>query len=90
MTSVSIEGCGVVGVMGEYAVAVIIYTTLYEKSNTDASGNSTFNYTKNNRTSYQIVTIEKIVPNIADTDILLLIIGNPTIYISALCLSMVD
>ena len=43
-----------------------------------------------NRTSYQTVTIGSIVPNIVDTDILLLIIANLTIYISVMWLSMVE
>ena len=61
-----------------------------EKSNTDASGNSTSNNTTNNRTSDQIVTIGSIVPKIVDTDILLLIIANLTIYISVMCVFMVE
>ena len=90
MTSVLIEECGDVGVMVGYAVAVKIYTTLYEKINTDAIGNSNSNYTKNNRTSYPIVIIEKIVPNIVDTDIILLISADRTINISVLCLAMIE
>ena len=61
-----------------------------KNNNTDASGNSTSNSTTNNRTSHQTVTIGSIVPNIVDTDILLLIIANLTIYISVMFLSMVE
>ena len=78
--------------MGGFTVTVRIYTTLYGKNNnnnTDVSGNSTSNNTTNNRTSHQTVTIGSIVPNIVDTDILLLIIANLTIYIVVLCLTMV-
>ena len=90
MTAVAIEGCDVVGVMGGYdGSSYNIYNT-DEKSNIDASGNSTSKYTKNNRTSYQIVTIGYIVSNIANTDMVLLNISNLTIYISVLCLSMVE
>ena len=74
-------------------MTVRIYTTLYGKknnNNTDVSGNSTSNNTANNRTSHQTVTIGSIVPNRVDTDILLLIIANLTIYISVMCLSMVE
>ena len=60
------------------------------KRNTDASGNSTSKYTKNNRTSYQIVTIGWIVPKIVDTDIILLISADRTINISVLCLAMIE
>ena len=60
MTSVSIEGCGGVGVMGVYDVAVKIYRQhCMKKRKTDVIGNSTFNHTTNNRTSYPIVAIEK-------------------------------
>ena len=72
-------------------MAVTIHITLYGKNNnTDASGNSTSTNTTNNRTFHQTVTIGAIVPNIVDTDILLLIIANLTIYISVLWLSMVE
>ena len=60
------------------------------KRNTDASGNSTSNNTTNNRTSDQTVTIGSILPKIVDTDIPLLIIANLTIYISVMCVFMVE
>ena len=65
-------------------------TVWKNNNNTDASGNSTSTNTTNNRTSHQTVTIGAIVPNIVDTDILLLIIANLTIYISVMFLSMVE